>query len=147
MACIPEISTVNAASTAVTVNNTIPLGTIVHQRGTRKGCNGCCSSVLDLVGTNSIAVRESGYYDVDFSATFTVPVAGNVTITMLLNGVQVPGFTATTTITTATTQVASLSISAPDIKVNCNGVPATITFVLSGVAATFGNVAVSVNQI
>lgn len=147
MACVAELSTVNAALTSVAVNNTIPLGNVVHQRGTRRGCNGCCNPVLDLAGTNSIIVRESGYYDVDFNATFIAPDPGNVTITMFLNGVPVAGFTGTVTITTAMTQVATLSISAPDIKINCNDAPATISFVVSGADATFSNVAVSLHQI
>lgn len=147
MACVAELSTVNAALTSVAVNNTIPLGNVVHQRGTRRGCNGCCNPVLDLAGTNSIIVRESGYYDVDFNATFTAPDPGNVTITMFLNGVPVAGFTGTVTITTAITQVATLSISAPDIKINCNDVPATISFVVSDAAATFSNIAVGIHQI
>ena len=87
------------------------------------------------------------YYDVDFNATFTAPVAGNVTISMLINGAPVAGFTATTTITTEATQVASVSISAPDIRVFCGNAPSTITFVVTGVEAIFSNVALSVNKI
>lgn len=68
MACVAELSTVNAALTSVAVNNTIPLGNVVHQRGTRRGCNGCCNPILDLAGTNSIVVSGA---DATFSNVAT----------------------------------------------------------------------------
>lgn len=145
MSCKSMISTVNSASTAVTVGSTIPLGSITRRFGNKKGCP--CVPALDLSGSNSIIVRESGYYDIDITATFTVPTAGNVTLTVFVNGVAVPGLTATTTVTTDSTQISTLNINAPDILVQCASVPATITIVLSGVAATFSNISVSVKKL
>lgn len=145
MSCKSMISTVNSASTAVTVGSTIPLGSITRRFGNKKGCP--CVPALDLSGSNSIIVRESGYYDIDVTSTFTVPIAGNVTLTVFVNGVAVPGLTATTTVTTESTQISTLNINAPDILVQCSSVPATITIVLSGVAATFSNISVSVKKL
>lgn len=143
MSCRPELSTVSSLASAVAVNGTIPLGSVVRKRGT-KNCN--CVSPIDLSG-NSIVISEEGYYSFRFTATFTAPVAGNVIIALLQNGVPVAGFNAATTITTANTQVASISIGAPDVRVFCNGVPAAFTFVVTGAAANFSNVAVAVNKL
>lgn len=143
MSCRPELSTVSSLASAVAVGGIIPLGSIVRKRGTK---NNCCESPIDLSG-NSIVINEPGYYDFDFTATFTVPVAGNVTISLLQNGTPVAGFSATTTVAIATDQVSSISISAPDIRVFCNGTPSIFTFVVTGVAANFSNVAVSVNKL
>lgn len=143
MSCRPELSTVSSIASSVSVNGVIPLGSVVRKRGT-KNCN--CVSPIDLSG-NSIVVSEPGYYDFDFTATFTAPTEGNVTISLYQNGVPVAGFTATTTIITADAQVASISISAPDVRVFCNGAPTAFTFVVTGTAANFSNVAVSVKKI
>ena len=145
MSCKSMISTVNSASTAVTAGSTVPLGSITRRFGNKKGCP--CVPALDLSGNNSIIVRESGYYDIDITATFTVPTAGNVTLTVFVNGVAVPGLTATTTVTTDSTQISTLNITAPDILVQCASVPATITIVLSGVDATFSNISVAIEKL
>lgn len=148
MACRAEISTVNSTPATVAVGSTLPLGVVVRRFGNTKGCNGCCGvPVLNLSGTNAIVINESGYYDFNVNVTFTATTAGNVTITMLLNGVPVLGFTATTNIATATTQVATISIPAPDIRVFCNGTPATVSFVVSGIAITTSNIAVSAHKL
>lgn len=72
---------------------------------------------------------------------------GDVTVTLLQNGIPVPGYTATTTITTATTQVANLALNAPDVRVFCGTTPAIFTLVVSGVGITTSNVAVSVLEV
>lgn len=147
MSCRAEISIVNLTPATVAVGSTLPLGAVTRRFGNTKGCNGCCTPVLNLSGTSAIVINESGYYDFNVNVTFTAATAGNATITMLLNGVPVPGFTATTNIATATTQAATLTICAPDIRVFCNGVPATVTFVVSGIAITTSNIAVSAHKL
>lgn len=146
MSCKAEISTVNTTPATVAVGSTLPLGAVVRRFGNTKGCNGCCTPVLNLSGTNTIVINESGYYDFNVNVTFTATTAGNATITMLLNGVPVPGFIATTNIATATTQAATLTICAPDIRVFCNGTPATVSFIVSGIAITTSNIAVSAHK-
>ena len=143
MSCKPELSTVSSIASAVAVGGIIPLGSVVRKRGT-KDCN--CSFPIDLAG-NSIVVSEQGYYQFIINATFTAPDPGNVTITMLQNGVPVAGFSGVSTIITANTQVATITIGAPDVRVFCNGVPSVFTFIVSGAAANFSNVAVSVKKI
>lgn len=143
MSCKPELSTVSSAASAVPVGGVIPLGSTVRKRGT-KNCN--CACPIDLAG-NAIVISEPGYYQFVINATFTAPAAGNVGIAMLQNGVPVPGFSGVATIGTANTQVATITIGAPDVRVFCNGTPAAFTFVVSGVAANFSNVAVSAKKV
>lgn len=122
-------------ATLAAVGSTIPLGSTIRRKG-------CCISM----NGSAINVAEPGYYDVDVSATFTAPVAGNVTVALLQEGVAVPGGTATTTITTPTTQVENIGITAT-IRVPCGAAPDALTLVVSGVAATFSNVAVRVTKV
>lgn len=147
MGCKAELSTVNTTAATVAVGSTLPLGAVTRRFGNTKGCNGCCTPVLNLSGTSAIVINESGYYDFDINVTFTSTATGNATITMFLNGVAVPGYTATTNIATATTQIATISIPAPDIRVFCNGTPATVSFVVSGIAITTSNIAVSAHKL
>lgn len=142
MSCKPLLSTVNAASTAVAAGGTIPVGTVVRKRGVKDNCGNC---PVDVSG-NGIVIRQSGYYRFVMNLTFTGAAAGNVTVSLLQNGVPVPGYTATTTITTAGTQVVTLTIGAPDIRVFCGSVPSIFTFAVSTTGITFSNFAVSVNQ-
>lgn len=121
--------------TLVAVGSTIPLGSIIRRRG------GCIS-----MNGSAVNVLEPGYYDVDVSATFTAPTAGNVTVSLLQDGVAVSGMNATTTITTATTQVENMGITGT-IRVLCGSAPDALTLVVSGVAATFSNVAVRVTKV
>lgn len=143
MSCKPELSTVSSLASAVAVGGVIPLGSVARKRGTK---DGNCTFPIDLAG-NSIVISDQGYYQFIINATFTVPAPGNVTITLLQNGVPVAGFNATTTVSAADTQVATLTIGAPDVRVFCNGAPAAFAFVVSGVAANFSNVAVSVKKV
>lgn len=132
MSCKSNIYAVNTASTAVTANSTIPLTTIVR----RYGCD------INLLG-NAVTLNTPGYYLVNVTATFTAPVAGNVAVTLQNDGVVVPGATAASTITTATTQSSEISINAI-VRVFCGSTPDALTLVNTGVAATFSNVAISV---
>ena len=135
MGCKQNIFTVNQQSTAMPVNTNINLGGVARNYG---NCITLNNDVINL--------KETGYYDLDVSATFTSPVAGNVTITLFQDGSAVPGATATTTITTATTQVASLCFPAI-VRVRCGNTPSQLTLVLSGATATFSNVAVKVSKL
>lgn len=135
MSCKSNIYAVNTTSTAVTANSTIPVTTIVR----RYGCD------VNLLG-NAVTLNAPGYYLVNVSATFTAPVAGNVAVTLQDDGVVVPGATAASTITTATTQSSEVSLSAI-VRVFCGSTPDALTLVNTGVAATFSNVAISVVKI
>lgn len=136
MSCKSLIDVASTTSNAVVANGIVPLGNITR----RRGCN------LGLSG-NSIAVFDeyNNYYLVTVTATFTAPVAGVVTLNLQQNGSNVVGATASTTVTTATTEVRSLSFSKYIKTLNGRGID-TLTLVNAGVAATFTNVDVTVSK-
>lgn len=137
MACKSLIDVATTSSSAVVTNGTLPLATIVR----RRGCD------VNLSG-NSVAITDCGsnYYLVIVTATFTAPVAGVVTLNLQQNGVNVTGATASSTITTATTEVRSLSFPAIIRTFNSRGID-SLSIVNSGVGATFSNIAMTVNKL
>lgn len=134
MSCKSLIDVATTASSSVVSNATLPLATIVR----RRGCD------INLSG-NSIAITDCGsnYYLVTVIATFTVPVEGVVTLNLQQNGVNVTGATASTTVTTATTEIRSLSFSAIVRTFNNQGID-SLSIVNSGVGATFSNIDMTV---
>lgn len=137
MSCKSNIYATNTTSTAVVANGTLPLTTIVRRRG----------NDINLSG-NSVAISDCGsnYYLVSVNATFTVPVAGVVTLALQQNNANVTGATASTTITTATTEVRSLSFTAIVRTFNNVGVD-NLSIINSGAAATFTNIAITVEKL
>ncbi|MBR3208858.1 MAG: hypothetical protein IKF82_01175 [Bacilli bacterium] len=122
-------------NSSVLENGVIPLTTVQRKR---------CRSIQN--GTNSIILNSPGYYKVNASITFTAPAAGDISIVLQKNNIDVPGITASTTITTATTEVRTLNISGI-VRVFCNEGIATLTLVNSGLAATIQNVAFDVEYL
>lgn len=137
MACKSLIYVANTNSASVVANGTLPISTVVRRRGCEINSSGNAITICD---------NGSNYYLVTITATFTAPVAGVVGITLQQNGTNVTGATASTTITTATTEVRSLSFTAVVRTFNCNSID-TLSFVNSGVAATYSNIAVSVEKL
>ena len=137
MSCKSLIDVATTTSTAVVANGTLPLATIIRRRGNE----------LNLSG-NAVAITDCGsnYYLVVVTATFTAPVAGIVTLNLQQNGANVAGATASTTITTATTEVRSLSFPAIVRTFNNVGVD-SLSLVNAGVAATFSNIAITVEKL
>lgn len=80
------IYTANTTAAALGADSIVPLGAIVR----RFGC------ALDLNG-NGINLMEKGYYAVDASISYTPTAAGELTVTMMADGVAVPGAVATVT--------------------------------------------------
>ena len=74
------IQTVNQSSQAVALNGVVSLGSVLR----RFGCN------LRLNG-NAIEISGEGYYTIDCDVTVVPTAAGNVTVALYANGVQVPG--------------------------------------------------------
>lgn len=134
MSCKSLINVATTASSSVVANDVLPLSTIVR----RRGCD------VNLSG-NAVAITDCGsnYYLVTVTATFTAPVAGVVTLNLQQNGVNVTGATGSSTVTTATTEVRSISFSAIVRTFNTAGID-SLTVVNSGVAATFSNIDVDV---
>ena len=137
MSCKSLIYVATTTPSAVVANGTLPLATIVRRRGRDVNLSG-----------NSIAITDTGsnYYLVTVTATFTAPVAGTIALALQQNGVAVTGATASTTITTATTEVRSLSFSAI-VRTFNNCTIDSLTVVNSGLAATFSNIAVAVEKL
>lgn len=129
MSCA-AIYTANTASQTVGVNTAVNLGTI--QR--RFGC------ALNS-GATSISINKSGYYAVTAVVTFTAPAAGDAALSLHQNGAQVPGATISDTVTTATTEQNTMTLTAIVRSITGND---TLTLVNTGVAITPSNVAVSV---
>ena len=77
------------------------------------------------------------------TATFTAPVAGVISIALQQNGTAVTGASASTTITTASTEVRSLSFSAIVRTYNSAGIDA-LSIVNTGLAATYSNIDMTV---
>lgn len=129
------IYTVNNSGAAVSVGNTVPVGSIIRRYG---NCINATGSAINL--------SESGYYDVSISATITAAVAGDVILSLLQDGVLVEGATATASIATATTQFENLAIEAA-IRVKCCE-NANLTVLVGGTTApTIRNMAFRVTKV
>ena len=131
--CNNSLIYLTTPSTAtVAADGVLPLTTIVRRRG---------QSVQQ--SNDSIVLGASGYYHVSVNATFTAPVAGDVTFELRQDNLPVSGGTATETITTATTENRSISFEAI-VRVPCYAAPVTLSVVNTGVAITTSNISVSV---
>jgi hypothetical protein len=124
----PSVATVAA-------NGILPLTTIVRRRG---------QSIQQ--SNDSVVLGAPGYYHASVSLTFTAPAAGIATVQLMQDGIPVSGATASTTITTATTEVRSLSFDAI-VRVPCCGSPVTLSAVNAGIAITTSNVSIAVEYL
>lgn len=129
------IYTVNSTGDVVPVGNTVPVGSIIRRYG----------KCIDATGA-AINLQESGYYAVDISATITAAVAGDVSLTLMQDGVPVAGGTATASIATANTQFENLAITAM-IRVKCCGNANLAVLVGGTTAPTIRNMAVRVVKV
>lgn len=134
MSCKSLIDVATTTSTSVLAGATLPLTTVVR----RRGCD------VNLSG-NSVALTDCGsnFYLVNVTATFTAPVAGVISLALQQNGTAVTGATASTTITTASTEVRSLSFAAIVRTYNSAGID-SLSIVNTGLAATFSNIDMTV---
>lgn len=129
--------TVNSSTQALTDGSLLNLGSIIR----RFGCN------CNLSG-NAIRIQGEGYYTVDASIIIAPTAAATtLTLTLLKDGVAVPGGIARTAVTTAGNPV-TVPIAAM-IKENCACCDdaSNLTIALTGGAATVTNVAVVTEKI
>lgn len=126
---------VTPTTASVAQGGVLPLTTIVRRRG---------SSIQQ--SNDSIVLGAPGYYHVSTTVTFTAPAAGTVTLSLRQDGTQIQGGVASTTITTATTEVRSLNLNAI-VRIPCNSSPVTLTVVNTGVAITTSNIAIDVEYL
>lgn len=120
---------------AILANGIIPLTTIQRKYG--------CATIPTSDG---ILLTRPGYYKINASVTFTAPVAGVASIQLQKNGADVIGITASTTVTTATTEVRTLNINGI-VKVDCSGSLTTLNIINTGVAITLDNAAFEVEYL
>ena len=113
----------------------LPLSTIVRRRG---------ASIQQ--SNDSIVLGAPGYYHVSVSATFTAPATGVVELQLRQDNIPVIGANASTSIATATTQVANLSFDAV-VRVPCGASAVTLTVVNNGVDITTSNIAIDVEYL
>lgn len=126
---------ITTTTNAVAANGIVPLQTIARRRG----------NVVEQSG-NSIILNRPGYYKINGSVTFSAPAAGTMTIKVQKNGTDIPGLTASTTITTANTEVRTLNINGV-IRVVCGESAASITLINSGLAISETNVSLDVEYL
>lgn len=97
------------------------------------------------LGSDSANVAVPGYYELNATITFTADTAGDVTIATYQNGEAIPGIVATETITTATTENRTITLTGL-VRVRCE--PIAITLVnVSAVAITTSNIALSLVRV
>lgn len=111
----------NNTSQTITGGGVINPGAAAHGFG----CT-CCERTIQLSGTN-INLRETGYYQVDVSATVSASDAGNVTLSLYQDGALVAQGSETIS---AANDPASISFPA-SVKVNCSSV---LTLVVTSTA-------------
>lgn len=135
MSCKSALYTANTTPQTVAVGSTIALGTIIR----RFGCG------ANLSG-NAVSLTSQGYYDVDVSVTAVPTAAGTVTVTLLQDGVAIPGATASATVDAAATSV-NLNISAIARLAGCNCSVSNLTLLLTGATSIVTNAAVTVEKL
>lgn len=128
------IQVANQSAQNVAVNSIIGLGST--QR--RYGCN------LRLSG-NGIEVDGDGYFKIDASVSVAPTEAGDVTVAVYNNGVQIPGAIAYGSVTTAGNNT-NLSICSTIRKGCCCDSADNLTLVLLAGAGTVNNVSMRVEK-
>ena len=97
----------NALPQEVAVSQLVNLGN-VYRRFSKK--NDCGVGTFDFFGTG-VTLNQKGIYKVDITAVVSAPAAGIVTLQLENNGVAIPGALASETITTADTELRTLTFS------------------------------------
>ena len=129
------IQTVNPSAQTVAENGIISLGTVSR----RYGCN------LRMSG-NGIEVSGDGYYEIDASFVIAPSATGNVSVAMVVDGVTIPGATATGT-ATAVGDVVTLPIFATIRRAcGCCDSVNNVTFVITENAGSVTNASVRIEK-
>ena len=131
-----SIYLITPTTASVTAGGVLPLTSVARRQ---------CGCVTQL-GSDSVLLQRPGYYKVTGTVTFTAPAAGVVRVNLTQDGVAVPGITASTTVTTATTEVRSLAISGI-VRVSCCNGSSTIQLINAGVAITTSNISLDVEYL
>lgn len=138
----------NTSTQTVDVDGLVNIGT-VYRKNTVKDCCGIMTFSND---STSISLNHKGIYHITVTAIVSAPVAGDVTLSLFANGVEIPGALGTETITTATTEFHTLTIDTYVLVNNSNilGIwetsPVNLTLVNTGVASIISNVVVNTTK-
>ena len=129
--------TYNSAAGAVAVGDAVPVGgqsAIVRRHG-------CAANPV----STGIQLSEEGYYKVLATISATAAAAGTMTASLYQDGTAVPGAVISAT---AAAAGGALTLKIPDAAVRVLRCPcrSTLTFVLSGVAATSATITVLVDK-
>lgn len=131
MSCKSALYTAMQTPTAIPVDGILPLGSIIRRYGCDANLNG-----------NAVNITNAGYYDV--SVTVSPTAAGTVTVTLVKDGVPIPGATASA----AAAAGAPVTLAFPAlVRQACCASGSALTLVLTGAAATVSNVALRVQRI
>lgn len=123
---------------AVAIETLLPLGII-----TRKICYGnadCRTFELSTTNSNTVTLNTPGNYRITFNGSLVASAAGEVSISLIANGVSVY----TTSVTAgAADDIVNLTLPyevrvCPNCSGNPNNCPMTIQFELTGTAITGG---------
>lgn len=139
----------NTTSQTVLTNGLINLGTTY-----RKYCKRTPQCLPTFVSSGtSVTLNGTGIYHITATLTGSGTAAGVLTAQLYENGVAIPGAISSSTITTADTEIRSLTIDYY-IKVDSECIlgtwavsPKTLTLVNTGVGATYTSVVFNVEKV
>lgn len=140
MSCKAAIYTANVTSQTLAAGATIALGSIIRRFG---NTSRCCNPIINLSGSG-ITLNECGYYKVTARVTDAPAAAGTVTVTLLQDGVAIPGAVASNT---AAADTNPTSVTAGGIVRVVGCASSTITAVLTSGAGSVTNVSVDVEKL
>ena len=120
MSCNSMILVANQASADIPDGGLVPLGTVVRRFGQNCQLSG-----------NGIVCQGSGYYNVDGVVCVIPAAAGTAVLTLLSDGVPVPGGVSSHTVAAADTTIPLPLVSA--VRNRCCDDAQTLTIQISGV--------------
>lgn len=139
----------NSMAQTVATNGTVNLGS-VYRKYCRK--NSCGTPAFSFMG-DSIALNQSGIYHVTATLVAAGSEAGVMTVGLYANGVLVPAGISSETITTATTELRTMTIDhyiLVDRTCSLGSTaitPETLTLVNTGIEAIISAVTVNVDKV
>lgn len=139
MSCKSAIYTANTTAQTLAAGATIALGSIIRRFGNDR----CCNPTINLSGAG-ITLNECGYYKINARVTDAPTADGIVTVTLLQDGVAIPGAVASNTAAAASNPT-SVTAGAIVRVVGC--ATSTITAVLTSGAGSVTNVSVDVEKL
>ena len=129
------IQTANISSQTIAVGSAISLGSVLR----RFGCN--CR-----LNGNAIEISGEGYYTIDVAITATPTAVGNVTVSVLKDGVAIPSATATDSVSTVGNSATLPINTTVRLGCKCDGA-SSLTVVLTEGAGVVNNISMRVIKV